>query len=170
MFQITGSCDEKKLRKVIVQSRYTLSQYTGLTAEDKEEIIMDVIYRFEADKARFPISVYVRHCKNKIIGFLGKKTAKKRMLQKVVDGKVVYIENVSLSTFTTEDESATLEDIVPDRDNSSLKKVELLADIERKVPELLPLVTRILEGDKITPEERKLLKPLRALYKKEDLR
>lgn len=160
MIDITGSCNPEKLRKVLMASRVVLRSFTGLTKEDKEEILVDVCYRFEVDKAKFPISVYMKHCRNKVIGFLGKKTAKKRMLQKVVDGKVVYYETLSLNAkVSDDDEDKEFGELVSAKDNSFLE-VELLADIESKAPEYVPLVKAVLSGEKLTAPQKKALKKL----------
>lgn len=158
MVGINQSCDPERLKKVLVRSRIQMRGYYGLTEEDKEDILIDMMYRFEVDKGRFPLSVYDRHCHNKIVGFLAKKTAQKRMAQKVVNGTRVYFSDISLSMTLGEDEDgATIESLIP-VEESSFETVELLADVERLAPDLAPLVRRALDGDRLTQKERKMLK------------
>lgn len=165
MIRIDGSCNPQKLQKVLVASRAVLKTFYGLTDSDKEDILMDVCYRFEVDKARFPVSVYASHCRNKIIGFLGKKTAKKRMNQSIKDGKVTYYEDISLSAMVGEDEDMELESLVPSKENP-YAETELLMDVERKAPKLLPIVKAALGGDRLNKKQRELLK---SIISKEDL-
>lgn len=164
MVGIALSCDPEKLRKVLVASRAVMSRFYGLTREDKEEIEMQVVYRFEMDKARFPVTVYARHCRNKIIGFLSNKTAQKRMLSQMVNGKRVYIQDVSLNMTIEDDDDTELLSIIPDKE-SDYTEVELLLVIEQKAPELVPLAKRVLSGDTLTKEERNLLR--RSISKKD---
>lgn len=154
---LSTSCNEEKLDAVIKASKMTLNGYWGLTREDKEDILLDVMYRFEADKGRFPVSVYVRHCKNKVIGFLGKKTAKKRMQQKVVDGRTVYIEPLSLNRAVGEENDTELGDIIPLQDRS-IEEVEFLVDLELRFPEIAHLLKKVLVGEDLTKEEKKYIK------------
>ena len=165
MIQIEGSCNPQKLKKVLIASRAVLKTFYGLTEGDKEDILMDVCYRFEVDKARFPVSVYATHCRNKIIGFLGKKTAKKRMNQSIRDGKVTYYEDISLNAMVGEDGDVERESLIPTKENP-YSEVEFLMDVERKAPELLPLVKSALRGDPIKKKERELLK---SIIDREDL-
>ena len=158
MVGIKNSCDPEKLRKVLAASRATLKGFYGLTAEDREEILMEVVYRFEVDKGRFPVTVYAWHCKNKIVGFLGKKTAQKRMAQKKVDGNIVYLQDISLNTKVGEDEDMEFGDFIPVDSDYSIEEVELMADIERETPDLAPLVRKVLQGETITKQEKKKLR------------
>ena len=158
MIGIRNSCDPERLRKVLVASRSVMKGFYGLTPEDKEDILIDVMYRFEVDKGRFPVSVYARHCRNKVIGFLGKKTAQKRMAQKKVDGVTVYFQDVSLNARIGEEEDAEFGDFIPVDSDFSIDEVELMADIERKTPDLAPLVRRVLQGDTITRQEKRKLR------------
>lgn len=154
---LTTSCDYEKLKKVLVTSRLIMAGFYGLTEEDKEDILIDVMYRFEVDKARFPVSVYARHCRNKIIGFLGKKTAKKRMNQILVDGKIVYIQDISLDAKMDDESNAEMIDLIPTEDDR-LKLVEFRLDIEQTYPKLLPYVDKVLQGDALTRVDKKEVK------------
>lgn len=158
MVGIEQSCDPERLKKVLVRARIQMRGYYGLTEEDKEDILVDMMYRFEVDKGRFPLSVYDRHCHNKIVGFLAKKTAQKRMAQKVVDGTRVFFPDVSLNIkIGDEDSDDTLENFIP-AEEDSFAEVELLSDVERLTPDLVPLVRRVLSGDVLTSAERKALR------------
>lgn len=151
------SCDGVRLKKILNQSMSTMSGYWGLTREDKEDILIDVAYRFEVDKGRFPDSVYQRHCHNKIVGFLGKKTAKKRMAQKEVDGKAVYIPDISLNAPVGDDGKSEKGDFIPAED-SNIPVVEYLADMEIEFPHLAPLFRKALNGIVLSKDEKKYIK------------
>lgn len=165
MIRIEESCDPKKLKKVLIASRAVLKMFYGLSSGDKEDILMDVCYRFEADKAKFPVSVYASHCRNKIIGFLGKKTAKKRMNQSIKDGKITYYEDLSLNALVGEEDDTELGSLIPSREDP-YAEAELLMDVEMKAPKLLPLVKAALRGERLTKKQKDLLK---AIISKEDL-
>lgn len=156
---LTTSCDYEKLKKVIVASRLTMTGFYGLTAEDKEDILVDVMYRFELDKAKFPVSVYARYCRNKIIGYLARKTAKKRMNQVLVNGKVVYIQDISLDARMDDESDAEIIDFIPTEDDR-LRLVEFRLDIEQTYPKLLPYVDKVLEGDKLTRWDKKAVRKI----------
>lgn len=156
MVGFATSCDPQRLQKVIAVSKVVMRGFYGLTPQDKEDILIDVMYRFEVDQGRFPISVYARHCRNKVIGFLGQKTAQKRMASKIVDGTRVFFNDVSLNTVIGEDEDMEYGDFLAVQDDS-LARAELEAQIEMTAPELLPLVQKVMEGDKLTRKERTLL-------------
>lgn len=157
MIQTYGSCDESKLKKVLIASRAVMKGFYGLTKEDKEDILLDVAYRFEVDKAKFPTSVYALYCRNKVIGFLCRKTAKKRMFQTVKDGKVTYYENISLSTLVGEDADVELEKLIPAKEER-YSEVDFLVDIERKAPELYSVAKAALNGERISKKEKEMLK------------
>lgn len=163
--QLELSCNRPKLEKALNASRAEFKNFYGITDGEKEEILFDVMYRFEMDKGKFPVSVYKSHCRNKIIGFLGKKTAQKRMASQVVEGKRVFIHDISLSTLVGEDSDTEFGDTL-EADNTALLEAELLSDIERINPELLPLVKDVLGGKRLTKAEREYLK---QYIKKEDL-
>lgn len=165
MIRTEGSCNEEKLKKVIIASRAVIKSFYGLSQGDKEDILMDVVYRFEADNARFPVSVYARHCRNKVIGFLGKKTAKKRMNQSIKDGKITYYEDLSLNEMIGEDRDVERESIIPSKDNS-YAEVEIIASVEKEAPDLVPFVEAALRGERLTRQQRVLLK---EIIRKEDL-
>lgn len=158
MVGIKNSCDPQRLRKVMVASRLVMKGFYGLTPEDKEDILIDVMECFEKDKGRFPVSVYARYCRNKVIGFLGKKTAQKRMAQKKVNGVTIYLQDVSLNMRVGDEEDAEFGDFIPVDGDFSIEEVELMADIERKTPDLAPLVRKVLQGDTITRQEKKKLR------------
>lgn len=158
MIGIKNSCDPERLRKVMVASRLVMKGFYGLTPEDKEDILIDVMECFEKDKGRFPVSVYARYCRNKVIGFLGKKTAQKRMAQKKVNGVTIYLQDVSLNMHVGDEEDAEFGDFIPVDIDFSIEEVELMADIERKTPDLAPLVRRVLQGNTITRQEKKKLR------------
>lgn len=153
MVALEMSCNPEKLRRVMSASRQVLKGFHGLTAEDKEDILLDVLYRFEVDRAKFPVSVYARHCYNKVVGFLGKKTAKKRMAQKEIDGQRVYFMDISLDKTIGEEEDSTVADTIPYEDQD-FKKAELLVDVERNAPQLYPLFIKAIEGQKLTYYEK----------------
>lgn len=157
MVGLSTSCDPEKLKKILLVSKLTMKAYYGLSREDREEILVDVMYRFEVDKGKFPLSVYIRHCHNKIIGFLGKKTAQKRMARRVIDGKVSFIDDVSLSMEIGSEGGKTLEDIIPSR-SDELLEVELLAAVEQSTPDLVPIVKKVLDGYRLTISEKRKLK------------
>lgn len=158
MVGLSQSCDPIRLKKVLARARIQMRGYYGLTEQDKEDILIDMMYRFEVDKGRFPLSVYDRHCHNKIVGFLSKKTAQKRMAQKVIDGVRVYFSDVSLNMkLGDEDSDGTLEDFIP-VEEGSFAEVEFLVDLERLAPELVPLAKRALAGDSLSGKERKILR------------
>lgn len=157
MVGIQTSCNPDRLRKVLAKSRAVMKGFYGLSPEDKEDILIDVMYRFEVDQGRFPDTVYERHCKNKIIGFLGKKTAKKRMAQQKVNGVTVYLQDVSLNMKIGEEEDMELQDVIASDTDYSIQESELLSDIERKTPELIPSVKRVLQGEKLTKKEKRVL-------------
>lgn len=159
------SCDTQKLQKVIAISRLMFGKFYGLTAEDKEDILVDVMYRFEADKAKFPVSVYGRHCHNKIVGFLGKKTAQKRMQSKVVDGKRIYIEDLSLHQKLKEDSDTELQDTIAVED-PALAEIEFMSEVESIFPDIADIVRGILHGRDLTRWEKNRLK---EYFDKEDL-
>ena len=91
-----------------------------------------------------------------MIGFLGQKTAQKRMASKVVDGTRVFFNDVSLNMVIGEDEDMEYGNFLAVQDDS-LARAELEAQIEMTAPELLPLVQKVMEGDKLTRKERALL-------------
>lgn len=165
MVGLSTSCDRAKLEQVMISSYLVMRGYYGLTREDKEDIMLDVMYRFEADKGRFPVTVYARHCKNKIVGFLGKKTAKKRMTRKVVNGKTIFIEDERLNRKIGEEQDMEYGDTIPVEDGG-FQEVELLADMERKAPDLVPLLKKVLHGQGLSIEEKRLIK---KVLSKEDL-
>lgn len=165
MVAIEQSCNPEKLQKVMAVSHLVMKGFYGLSAEDKEDIMLDVWYRFEMDQARFPVTVYARHCRNKIIGFLGKKTAQKRMAQKIVNGTRVLLEDVSLNLVVGEEGDAELGDMIAD-ESDMLLEAELMAGVELRTPELAPLVKKVIEGERLTRAEKALLK---KKIKKEDL-
>lgn len=165
MVAMAMSCDPQKLEKVMAVSRLVMKGFYGLTEEDKEEIMLDVWYRFEMDQAKFPVAVYARHCKNKVIGFLGKKTAQKRMAQKIVNGTRVYFEDVSLNLIVGDEQDTEFGDMIA-ADDSEIAEVELLAEVEMRAPELVPLIKRVLQGDALSREEKSLL---RKKLKKDNL-
>lgn len=159
MVGIQMSCDPEKLKKVLVTSRLVMRGFYGLTEQDKEDILLDVWYRFEVDRARFPVAVYAKHCRNKVIGFLGKKTAQKRMASKIIDGVRIYLEDISLSTRVGEDDDMELADFIP-ADNSAFLEAELLADIERVSPDIVPAVRTLLHGGQLDRQDRRRLRSI----------
>lgn len=159
------SCNKEKLKKVMKAAAYEIGKYFGLTASDKEDIMMMVIYRFEADEGRFPISVYTRHAKNKVVDLIELRTRKKRCVQKVVDGRVVYMEDWSLNQIVGEDGDMELGDFIPAKE-MDMHMVELMADWERVCPELIPLLQKALDGERLTREEKAKIK---KKIKREDL-
>ena len=165
MIAIEYSCDPEKLRKVLIISKAVMKGFYGLSKEDKEDILIEVIAQFEKDGARFPASVYGRYCRNKVLGFLAMRTAKKRMAQSVVGGKVVYWHDISLSMAVGDEEDMEFANLLPQEDYG-IAEVEVLAMIEKKAPDMLEAVKGVLRGEKLTRQERARLK---KVISREDL-
>lgn len=163
MVGIESSCNPKKLKKVIWSSKMTMSGYYGLTPEDKEEILLEVMYRFELDGGKFPYTLYgVRYCRNKIQDLVVHKHALKRCNQKKFpNGKKLYFYDLSLNMSMDgrdgQEDEMLLEDTIEDT-KSSLFEVEFLADVERSAPELLPLARRALAGERLNSKEKNILR------------
>lgn len=151
------SCNPQKLRQALRAARAEIACFYGLTPQEKEDILDMVLYRFEVDKGRFPVKVYARHARDKVVGLLTHKRAKKRCAQKVVDGKVVYIEDESLNRKVDEDGEIEFGDTIPKID-MGIHMVELMEYIKKECPELLPLVKKVLDGERLRKKERELLK------------
>lgn len=157
MVGIETSCDPTRLQKVIAVSRVVMKGFYGLTPEDREDILMDVMYRFEVDEGKYPVSVYASFCRNKVIGFLGKKTAQKRCASTVVDGNRVFLEDVSLDLTLGEEDDVAFGDLLPTTDDGFARS-ELLTQVEMSAPDLRPLVERVLQGDKLSRTEKGILR------------
>lgn len=167
---VQGSCDPEKLQRVIVASTLVFKRFYStykFTKEDQEDILLEVAYRFEQDKSKFPASVYVRHCENKVIDFIKKARRQKRTVQKVVDGKTVYYETLSMNTLLDpqDKDSVELGNSLPQKD-ANYSIIEILADVEAKSPELVPLVKAVLQGETLTIQQKRLL---RKVISREDL-
>lgn len=165
MVGLSTSCDQNRLKKIMSLAYLVMSAFYGLTREDKEDIMLDVMYRFEVDKGRFPDSVYARHCRNKVIGFLDKKTAQKRMARKIIDGKIVYIPDVSLNKKVGKEKDAEYGSLIPAKD-TKMEELEFLTDMERRAPSLVPLFKKVLDGQALTTQEKKHIK---SIISREDL-
>ena len=165
MIGIENSCDPKKLGKVIIASRNEMRAFYGLAASDKEEILWDVIWKFEVEKGKYPVSVYARYCRNKVISRLTYMTAQKRKNSKVVDGVRVYFDDISLNIKVGDEEDMEYGDFIPTKDRG-ISELELIASIELKTPELVAAVQRVLGGGTLTRKEKVAL---RLIFDKEDL-
>lgn len=165
MIRTEGSCNQEKLKKVLIAGRAVIKRFYGISGADKEDILLQVAYQFEMDEARFPVSVYAKFCRNRVISFLGKKTAKKRMNQSIKDGKIIYYEDLSLNAMVGEDENVELESVVPSKENQ-YSAIEIIASVEKEAPELVPFVKAALRGEKLTRKQKLLLK---EIIRKEDL-
>lgn len=157
MIAMQLSCNPEKLRQVIRACKVTMKGFYGLTAQDREDILLEVVWKFEKDEGKFPATVYGRYCVNKVLQFIEHKTAKKRMTQTEVNGETIYIEDVSLSLTTDEDEKLTVADTIA-CESQELEEVEFFADVERADPSLLPIIKRVLAGAVLTRNERNRLK------------
>lgn len=165
MIGITTSCDPIRLQKVMGLAMRAFNQYAGWTKQDKEEMLLGVVQLFEETEGKFPNCVYVRRAHHIIQGEHTFYHAQKRKYSKMVDGKRVFYDDYSLDMPYGEEEDMTLSDFIPSK-STSLREVELLADIALIDPELVPLVRRVLRGEKLDRKEKRLL---RKKLRKEDL-
>lgn len=160
MVGIDSSCNPEKLRQVIRACKVTMKSFYGLTPDDKEDVLLEVMWQFEKDGGRYPATVYARYCVNKVLQFIEFKTAKKRMASMDINGVQVYLENVSLNDtigISDEDEAEVGDTVSKETDADKFLEIELLADIERSAPDLVPTVYGALHGTKITKRNRSKL-------------
>lgn len=157
MIALNLSCDPDKLKQVVRACKVTMKGFYGLTNEDKEEILLEVIWQFEKDAGKYPATVYGRYCVNKVLQYIEHNTAKKRKAQTTMDGTVVYIDDVSLNMLVQDGEDMTLEDVIPYHPKE-FEEAEFYADVEKNCPDLLPIIKRVLEGEVLTRNERSRLK------------
>lgn len=163
---IDTSCNPVMLKEVIKAGMGYMKRFWGLTPEDKEDLMLQVIYLFEIQKAKYPVQVYVRALHNKVYDHFVKTTAQKRMASAVVNGKRVYYKDLSLEEAVLgEEEDLCLMDTIPMSD-SMLNVVELRTMVESSAPELLSILDKALLGQRLNKKERRLLS---NIINKEDL-
>lgn len=169
MLDIKDSCDPEKLQRVVVASNLVFKRFYNsykFTTQDTEDILMEVVYRFEVDRAKYPACVYVKYCQNKILDFIKGMRRQKRTVQKVIDGKTVYYETLSMNTLLdTDEKKVELGDSIASK-NDDYSIVEILADVERKSPEMVPLIKAVLNGEPLTIQQKRAL---RKVISREDL-
>lgn len=161
MVGIENSRNPEKLKKIIAAARYVFNGYYGITKEDKEEMLMNIIYKFEVADKEFPVSCYTVLAKKEIWSYFVRKTAKKRMQQATINGKTVYLEEVSLNMRVGEEEEVELGDLLP-KEDGNLALVEYIASIEKDYPDIYILIKRAMNGEEL---EEKELKSIRNLLK-----
>lgn len=161
MVSLDKSRDPEKLKKVIAAARTVFSRYPSISKEDKEEMLMDVIYKFEVAEKDFALSCYTKLAKDEIWGYFTRKFAKKRTQQWRVEGKTEYLETISLNVevYGSDDHALELGDLVPTIDND-IPMVEFLADVERYYPKLYILLQRAMNGEELTKNELRRIKKL----------
>lgn len=159
MVALEQSRNPEKLKKVIAAARAVLKGYYGVSKEEKEQMVLNVMYKFEVADKEYPISCYAVLAKKEIDGWLLRKTAKKRMQQRVVDGKVVYIDEISLNVKIKDDEEMELGDLIPEVD-SNISMFEYLEDVKKDYPDIYPLLRRAMNGEELTVKEFRKVRDL----------
>lgn len=159
MVGISTSCNPEKLRQVLRACRVEIKRFYGLTAQDKEEITCDVMLRFELDGGKYPATVYGKYCRNKTLQFIQKKVAQKRVASTIKNGVRVYLPDVSFEAVFGEDseDELRIEEMLG-TDEQEFSYVELLSDVQRKAPDLLPVVEKVIDGEKLTRNEKNKLR------------
>lgn len=158
MVGLATSCNPDKLSKVISECYRTMSLFHHITAEDKEDIVLMVMDRFERTAGRNHVLFYGRtYCRNKVVQLLRYRTAKKRMAQDEIDGKSQYKTDLSIYELVGRSESdkdiEAVELLLSE--DCSFQVSEWVASVERVAPELLPVLFKALQGDRLTIKERK---------------
>lgn len=158
MVGIQSSCNPFKLQQVIDMCKRTLNGFYKLTREDKEEVILEVMLRFEEDGGIYSVTTYgYNYCKNKAMDLVRANTSIKRKAQIRVGDETVFIPDISLNAEDGVDIAIY---------DSNYLKSEWLMLVEQLAPELSPILQRALDGEKITYRQRQKLKNILRNFKK----
>lgn len=151
MVGILSSRNPDKLQRVINASKIILHRYTDLTKEDKEDILLEVMMRFERDDDRYPVVVYVNYCRNKICDWYRFTRSKKRMLRKAVGNGTLYIKDLYLYQVMGED--MELKDVLPVEDKA-ISECDLYTSLEQSYPTLYKTLCKVMDGKVLTRKEK----------------